>query len=65
MLKAQARAKTSADQVRSFREFEVGDMVFLKVTPKKSQLGLGKCYKLSPNIVGHPKFSKWEQWLMN
>jgi hypothetical protein len=66
MLKAQAKAKTYVDQVRSFKEFEVGDMVFLKVTPKKSQLRLGKCYKLPPNIGGHPKFSrKWEQWLMN
>lgn len=47
MLKAQARAKTYANQVRSFRDLELGDMVFLKVTPKKSQLTLGKCYKLS------------------
>jgi hypothetical protein len=47
VLKAQARAKTYADQVRSFRDLELGDMVFLKVTPKKSQLTLGKCYKLS------------------
>jgi hypothetical protein len=32
MLKAQVKAKTYADQVRSFRELELGDMVFLKVT---------------------------------
>jgi hypothetical protein len=27
-------------------------MVFLKVTPKKSQLRLGKCYKFSPRYCG-------------
>jgi hypothetical protein len=65
-VKAQARAKTYADQARSFKELELGDMVFFKMTPKKSQLRLGKCYKFPQNIVGHSKFSrKLGQWLMN
>jgi len=33
-------------------ELELGDMVFLKVTLKKSQLRLGKCYKLSLKYCG-------------
>ncbi len=52
VLKAHARAKTYPDQVRSFKELELGDMVFLEVTPKKSQLRLGKCYKLSSRYYG-------------
>jgi len=52
MLKAHARAKTYPDQVRSFKELELGDMVFLEVTPKKSQLKLGKYYKLSSRYCG-------------
>ncbi len=52
MLKAQARAKTYADQVRSFGDLEFEDMVSLKVTLKKSQLTLGKCYKLFSRYYG-------------
>jgi hypothetical protein len=52
MLKAQARAKTYDDQARFFREFEVKYMVFLKATPKKSQLRLGKRYKFSLRYYG-------------
>jgi len=51
-VKAQARAKTYVDQARSLKELELGDMVFLKMTPKKSQLRLGKCYKFSPKYCG-------------
>ncbi len=44
---AQARVKTYVDYARFVREFDVGYKVFLKMTPRKSQLRLGKCYKFS------------------
>ena len=37
---------------RSDREFEEGDMVFLKVKPKRSSLSLGKFKKLSARYCG-------------
>jgi len=43
----QDRTKYYADQKRSHHEFEVGGKVFLKVTPKRSGLKLGKSKKLS------------------
>jgi hypothetical protein len=66
MLKTQARAKTYGNQARSFREFEVEDVVFLKVTPKKNQLRLGRCYKFSLRYCGPFQIlRKGGQWLMN
>ena len=44
---AQERSKFYADQKRSVREFEVGQKVFLKVTPKCSGLKLRRPRKLS------------------
>jgi hypothetical protein len=52
MKSAQDRAKHYADKKRIFREFEVGDKVFLKVTPQRSRLKLGKSRKLSPRFCG-------------
>lgn len=52
MKSAQDRAKHYADRKRIFREFEVGDKVFLKVAPKRSGLKLGKSRKLSPRFCG-------------
>jgi hypothetical protein len=52
MLMAQAKAKTYVDQTRFVRNFDVGYRVFLKMTPRKSQLRLGKCYKLSLKYCG-------------
>ena len=49
---AQERSKFYADQRRSLREFEVGQKVFLKVTPKRSGLKLGRSRKLSPRFCG-------------
>jgi hypothetical protein len=49
---AQERSKHYADQRRSVREFEVGQKVFLKVTPKRSGLKLGRSRKLSPRFCG-------------
>jgi len=49
---AQDRAKYYADKKRSHHEFEVGGKVFLKVTPKRSRLKLGKSKKLSLQFCG-------------
>jgi len=49
---AQASAKTYVNQARFVREFDVRYRVFLKVIPKKSQLRLEKCYKLSLKYCG-------------
>ncbi len=47
MKKAQNKVKTYGNKVKSFREFNVGGMVFFEVASKISQLKLGKNYKLS------------------
>ena len=49
---AQERSKFYVDQRRSVREFEVGEKVFLKVTPKRFGLKLGRSRKLSPRFCG-------------
>ena len=48
---AQSRQKSYADNRRKDLEFEVGDKVFLKVTPLRS-LTAGKGKKLHPRYVG-------------
>ncbi|TYK26967.1 pol protein [Cucumis melo var. makuwa] len=52
MLTAQSRQKSYADVRRKDLEFEVGDMVFLKVAPMKGVLRFKKKGKLSPRFVG-------------
>ena len=52
MKSAQDRAKHYGDKKRLFREFDVGNKVFLKVAPKRSGLKLGKSRKLSPRFCG-------------
>ncbi|KAA0051054.1 pol protein [Cucumis melo var. makuwa] len=52
MLTAQSRQKSYADVRRKDLEFEVGDMVFLKVAPMKGVLRFVKKGKLSPRFVG-------------
>ena len=49
---AQDRQKIFADQKRAERFFDIGDMVFLKIIPKKSSLSLGKFRKLKPRYCG-------------
>jgi ribosomal protein L21E len=49
---AQDRQKSYADLKRTFREFEVGDHVYVKVKPRKSSLRLGSSVKLSPRYCG-------------
>ncbi|XP_073152622.1 uncharacterized protein [Henckelia pumila] len=52
MLTAQSRQKSYADQRRRELEFQVGDHVFLKVSPWKGVLRFGKKEKLSPIYIG-------------
>ncbi|XP_050939305.1 uncharacterized protein LOC127148919 [Cucumis melo] len=47
-----SRQKSYADVRRKDLEFEVGDMVFLKVAPMKGVLRFAKKGKLSPRFVG-------------
>ncbi|KAE8723570.1 Detected protein of unknown function [Hibiscus syriacus] len=46
------RQKSYADQRRKDRQFEVGDRVFLKVSPWKKVLRFGRKGKLSPRFIG-------------
>ncbi|KAA0040141.1 pol protein [Cucumis melo var. makuwa] len=47
-----SRHKSYADEQRKDLEFDVGDMVFLKVAPMKGVLRFEKKEKLSPRFVG-------------
>ena len=49
---AQDRRKSYANNRRRYLEFEVGDMVFLRISPWKSVLRFGKSGKLSPRYIG-------------
>ena len=49
---AQSRQKSYADTRRRPLEFEVGDYVFLKVSPSKGIMRFGKKGKLSPRYIG-------------
>ena len=49
---AQDRQKSYADNRRRDLEFEVGDMVFLRISPWKGVLRFGKRGKLSPRYIG-------------
>jgi len=49
---AQDRKKSYADKNRVFRDFKVGEHVFLKVKVKRSLLRLGSCSKLAERYCG-------------
>ena len=49
---AQHRQKSYADNRRWELEFEVGDMVFFRISPWKGVLRFGKRGKLSPRYIG-------------
>ena len=49
---AQDRQKSYADKRRKDLEFEVGDRVFLKLSPLKGVVRFGKRGKLSPRYIG-------------
>ena len=50
--KAQDRQKSYADLKRQPIEYNVGDKVFLKISPWKGVLRFGKREKLSPRYIG-------------
>ena len=52
MRTAQSRQKSYADHRRKDLEFNVGDRVFLKVSPWKGVMRFGKKGKLSPRYIG-------------
>ena len=52
LLTAQGRQKNYADKRRRPLDFEVGDHVFIKVSPTKGIMRFGKKGKLSPRYVG-------------
>ena len=47
-----SRQKSYADNIRRDLEFEVGDKVYLKISPMKGVMRFGKKGKLSPRYVG-------------
>ncbi|GJT77606.1 putative reverse transcriptase domain-containing protein [Tanacetum coccineum] len=52
LLTARSRQKSYADKRAKPLEFEVGDMVLLKVSPWKGTVGFGKCGKQSLRYIG-------------
>jgi hypothetical protein len=52
MFTAQSRQKSYADKHRRQLEFNVGDLVYLKVSPIKGVMWFGRKGKLSPRFVG-------------
>lgn len=52
LLVARSRQKSYADKRRKPLEFQIGDMVLLKVSPWKGVVRFGKKGKLSPRYVG-------------
>ncbi|CAM8890537.1 unnamed protein product [Rhodiola kirilowii] len=52
LLAAQSRQKSYADPKRRELEFQVGDHVFLRVSPMKGVMRFGKKGKLSPRYIG-------------
>ncbi|KAI4387675.1 hypothetical protein MLD38_000088 [Melastoma candidum] len=52
MKTAQSRQKSYAYRRRRPLEFDVGDEVFLKLSPIKSMFRMGKTHKLSPRYIG-------------
>ena len=49
---AQDRQKIYADKKRSYREFVVGDHVYVRIKPKRSTMRWTSCSKLAPQYCG-------------
>eukprot|EP00253_Pinus_taeda_P002208 PITA_02208 len=49
---AQDRQKSFVDRKRRFKEFQVGDHVFVRIQPRRSTLQWSECAKLSPRYFG-------------
>ncbi|GKC63846.1 hypothetical protein Tco_1096444 [Tanacetum coccineum] len=56
MLTARSRQKSYADRRTKPLEFEVDDMILLKVSPWKGAVYFGKHGKLTPHYIGPFKF---------
>ena len=52
MRSAQSKQKSYADKRRRPLEFEVGDMVFVRIAPMKGVMRFGKRGKLSLRFIG-------------
>jgi len=52
MLTAQSRQKSYEDKHHRKLEFDVGDLVYLKVSPMRGVICFGKKGKLSPRFIG-------------
>ena len=48
----QAMDRAYADKNRSFKEFEEGEKVFLKIPSSSTSLSVGQCIKVSPRYYG-------------
>ena len=46
------REKTYPNKHKEFKEFQVGEHVYLHIKPKKSSLRIGSCAKLAPHYCG-------------
>ena len=58
LVATQSRQKSYADRRRRPLEFEVGDFLFLKVSPTKGVARFGKRGKLSPRYIGPYQISR-------
>ena len=52
MKTAQDRQKSHADKRRTDLEFDIGDMVFIKVSPLRNVVRFGSVGMLAPRFVG-------------
>ena len=59
MRTAQSRQKSYADKRRRPLEFEVGDMVFLKISPMKGIMRFRMKGKLNPRFIKPFEVLKW------
>ena len=55
---AQSRQKSYTDARRRPLEFEVDDLVYLKISPMKGVMRFGKKVKLSPRYIGPYRITK-------
>ena len=49
---AQDRQKMYTDKKRSYREFVVGDHIYVRIKPKRSTMRWTSCAKLAPRYCG-------------
>ena len=56
---AQSRQKSYADKRRRLLEFEVGDLMFLKVPPFKGVIRFKKWEKLNPRYIRSSEVLEW------